>query len=111
VFQRTQAIEREWCAIRAELDRVLTRKDDLPGFHELSTDVSVISQDRVWKTFVLCGYGSCSANNIKVCPETWRVCQNVPGLITAMFSILEPGKHICRRIAGLTMACCGSVSA
>jgi aspartyl/asparaginyl beta-hydroxylase (cupin superfamily) len=73
---------------------VLTCKDDLPGFHELSTDVSVISQDRGWKAFFLCGYGFRSANNIKVCPETWRVCQNIPGLIMAMFSILEPGKHL-----------------
>ena len=34
VFPWTAAIERDWRAIRAELDRVLTRKDDLPGFHE-----------------------------------------------------------------------------
>ncbi len=94
VFPWTKAIEREWRAIRSELDRVLRRKDDLPGFHELSTDVSVISQDRGWKTFFLCGYGFRSANNIKLCPETWRVCQNIPGLITVMFSILEPGKHL-----------------
>jgi len=94
VFPWTQAIERDWRAIRAELDRVLTRKDDLPGFHELSTDVAVISQDRGWKTFFLSGYGFRSANNIKLCPETWRVCQNIPGLITVMFSILEPGKHL-----------------
>ena len=73
---------------------MLTRKDDLPGFHELSTDVSVISQDRGWKTFFLCGYGFRSANNIELCPETWRICQNIPGLITVMFSILEPGKHL-----------------
>ena len=94
VFPWTQTIERDWRAIRAELDRVLTRKDDLPGFHELSTDVSVISQDRGWKTFFLCGYGFRSANNIELCPETWRICQNIPGLITVMFSILEPGKHL-----------------
>jgi beta-hydroxylase len=94
VFLWTAAIERDWRAIRAELDRVLTRKDDLPGFHELSTDVSVISTDRGWKTFFLCGYGFRSDNNINLCPETWRVCQNIPGLITVMFSILEPGKHL-----------------
>ena len=54
VFPWTKAIERDWRAIRAELDRVLTRKDDLPGFHELATDVAAISQDRGWKTFFLC---------------------------------------------------------
>ena len=94
VFPWTKEIEREWRAIRAELDRVLTRKDHLPGFHELSTDVSTISQDRGWKTFFLSGYGFRSENNIKLCPETWRICQKIPGLITVMYSILEPGKHL-----------------
>ena len=78
VFPWTQEIEREWRAIRAELDRVLTRKDDLPGFHELSTDVAIISQDRGWKTFFLCGYGFRSANNIKLCPQTWAALPENP---------------------------------
>ena len=94
VFPWSKLIERDWRAIRAELDHVLTRKDDLPGFHELSTDVAVISQDLSWKTFFLCGYGFQSDANIKLCPQTWAACQNIPGLITVMFSILEPGKHL-----------------
>lgn len=93
-FPWTRAIENEWPLIRAELDRVLTRKDELPGFHELASDVSTISRDRGWKTFLLAGYGFKSENNIRLCPETWRICQNIPGLITVMYSILEPGKHL-----------------
>ena len=94
VFPWTAEIEREWRAIRAELDHVLTRKDELPGFHELSTDVATISQDRDWKSFMLCGYGFRSDANIRLCPQTWRICRKIPGLTTAMFSILEPGKHL-----------------
>lgn len=94
VFPWTHEIEQNWRAIRSELDRVLTRKDDLPGFHEISSDVSTISHDRGWKTFLLCGYGFHSEANIKLCPQTWRICQKIPGLITVMFSILEPGKHL-----------------
>ena len=94
VFPWTKEIEAEWRAIRAELDRVLVRKDELPGFHELATDVASISQDRGWKTFLLAGYGFRSDANIKRCPNTWRICQKIPGLITVMFSILEPGKHL-----------------
>jgi len=93
-FPWTAEIEREWRSIRTELDRVLTRKEELPGFHELATDVSTISQDRGWKTFLLAGYGFKSHANIRQCPETWRICQKIPGLITVMFSILEPGKHL-----------------
>src|SRR5688500_1449517 len=93
-FPWAAKVEREWTAIRAELERVLQRKDELPAFHEIATDVSTITQDRDWKTFLLCGYGFHAEQNIRACPETWRILQNVPGLTTAMFSILEPGKHI-----------------
>jgi aspartyl/asparaginyl beta-hydroxylase (cupin superfamily) len=94
VFPWAQQLEMEWRAIRAELEHVLTRQDALPGFHEISADVASISQDRGWKTFLLCGYGFRSEANIARCPQTWRVCQNIPGLITVMFSIFEPGKHL-----------------
>ena len=94
VFPWTRSIENEWHAIRAELDHVLTRKEELPAFHELASDVETISRDRGWKSFLLAGYGFRSANNIRLCPETWRICQSIPGLITVMYSILEPGKHL-----------------
>jgi len=94
VFPWTKEIEAEWTLIRAELEHVLTRKDDLPGFHEIASDVATISQDRGWKSFILSGYGFKSDANIRACPETWRICQKIPGLITVMFSILEPGKHL-----------------
>ena len=94
VFPWVAEVERASPAIRAELMRVLTRKDELPGFHELSSDVATISTDRGWKTYLLCGYGFRSEANIAACPQTWAACQDIPGLITAMFSILEPGKHL-----------------
>src|SRR5262249_9491628 len=94
VFPWAAEVEREWRAIRTELDRVLVRKEELPGFHELAPDVAAISQDRGWKTFVMSGYGFRSNANIAACPETLRILQKNPGLITVMFSILEPGKHL-----------------
>ena len=48
VFPWTKDVEREWRAIRAELDCVLLRQADLPGFHEISSEVATISQDRGW---------------------------------------------------------------
>jgi ornithine lipid ester-linked acyl 2-hydroxylase len=94
VFPWAASIEREWRAIRQELEKVLVRKDDLPGFQEIATDVAAISRDRGWKTFLLTGYGIRSQRNIAACPQTWRILQNVPGLKTAMFSIFEPGKQL-----------------
>ncbi|HZV20828.1 MAG TPA: aspartyl/asparaginyl beta-hydroxylase domain-containing protein [Hyphomicrobiales bacterium] len=94
VFPWAEKIESEWKLIRKELDNVLVRKDDLPSFHDIAADVSSISQDHGWKTFLLTGYGIKSERNIALCPETWRIVQAIPGLKTAMFSIFEPGKHL-----------------
>jgi aspartyl/asparaginyl beta-hydroxylase (cupin superfamily) len=94
VFPWAAEIEREWMLIRKELEQVLQRREDLPSFHDISTDVATISQDRGWKTFLLCAYGLTSERNIAQCPETWRIVQKIPGLKTAMFSIFEPGKHL-----------------
>jgi beta-hydroxylase len=93
-FPWVAEIEREWPAIRAELDRVLVRQGDLPSFQDISADVATISNDTRWKTFLLCGYGLTSDHNIAACPQTWRIVQKIPGLKTAMFSIFEPGKHL-----------------
>jgi beta-hydroxylase len=94
IFPWVAGIERDWEAIRRELDRVLLRRQELPGFHDISIDVATISRDRGWKTFLLCGYGIVSERNVDLCPDTWRIVQRIPGLKTAMFSIFEPGKHL-----------------
>jgi ornithine lipid ester-linked acyl 2-hydroxylase len=94
VFPWADEVAREWRTIRAELEQVLKRKNELPSFHEIATDVSTISRDRDWKTFMLLGFGVPSDRNIRQCPETWRIVQKIPGLKTAMFSIFEPGKHL-----------------
>jgi len=87
-------IERDWRLIRAELDRILTRRNELPGFHEIAKDVEAISTDRNWKTFLLSAYGHVSEEATRACPDTWRILQRIPGLKAAMFSIFEPGKHL-----------------
>ncbi len=93
-FPWAAGVEREWRAIRAELDRVLVRKVDLPNVQELMADAAALSRDASWKIFPLVAYGLRSQPNIDLCPETWRIVRTIPGLTTAMFSILEPGKRI-----------------
>jgi aspartyl/asparaginyl beta-hydroxylase (cupin superfamily) len=95
-FPWAASVEREWRVIRAELDRVLVRKADLPNVQDITADAAVLSRDSDWKIFPLVAYGIRSQPNIDLCPETWRIVQAIPGLKTAMFSILEPGKRIPR---------------
>jgi beta-hydroxylase len=94
VFPWASEIERAAPRIRAELDRILVRKAELPNFQDISTDVKTISTDQGWKTFFLLAFGMKSEHNIAQCPETWKAVQAIPGLKTAMFSIFEPGKHL-----------------
>jgi ornithine lipid ester-linked acyl 2-hydroxylase len=94
VFPWAAEIEKAAPLIRAELERVLVRKADLPNFQDISADVKAISTDQGWKTFFLTAYGMTSEQNIAQCPETWKAVQAIPGLKTAMFSIFEPGKHL-----------------
>ena len=94
VFPWAAAIERQWHAIRIELDRVLVRKNELPAVQDIAADAASITQDHGWKTFLLVGYDIRSDHNIRLCPETWRIVQQIPGLKTAMFSIFEPGKRL-----------------
>jgi len=93
-FPWAAPIERDWRAIRDELDRVLVRKADLPNVQDITTDAATISHETGWKIFPLTAYGIRSQPNIELCPLTWRAVQRIPGLRTAMFSILDPGKRI-----------------
>src|SRR4029453_11360437 len=94
VFPWAAGVEREWLLIRDELDRVLVRKAELPNVQDLTADAAALSRDAGWKIFPLVAYGLRSQPNIDLCPQTWRIVQAIPGLTTAMFSILEPGKRI-----------------
>jgi aspartyl/asparaginyl beta-hydroxylase (cupin superfamily) len=94
VFPWTEALSAHWPAIRQELERLLERREELPSISDISPDAASISIDPGWKTFILAGYGFTSWCNVALCPATWRALRPVPGLITAMFSIFEPGKRL-----------------
>jgi len=93
-FQWAADVERAWPRIRAELDRVMARKDDLPNMQDITPDAAAITEDEHWKMFLFVAYGVESRANMALCPETWNCVRRIPGLCTAMFSILDPGKRL-----------------
>ena len=93
-FPWATELESQWTTIRSELDRVLLRKNELPNVQDITVDAASITRDDRWKIFLFTAYGVRSAPNCELCPETWRIVKRIPGLRTAMFSILEPGKRI-----------------
>lgn len=93
-FPWARHLEANWEVIRKELDAVLEHQEALPNFQDISKDQRSITRDDKWKTFFLYGYGYKSEVNAARCPETTRLVESVPGMLTAFFSILAPGKHI-----------------
>lgn len=93
-FPWLDSLKSEWQAVRAEAEAVLPIRDRLPAFQDISNEVAFISKDDQWKTFMLLGYGIRSERNLAHCPATARALRHIPGLRTAFFSILEPGKRL-----------------
>jgi aspartyl/asparaginyl beta-hydroxylase (cupin superfamily) len=94
LFPWVADVERNWKVVRSELDRILVRRCELPNVQDITLDARSITQDAGWKIFLLTAYGIKSEPNIALCPETWRLVQQIPGLRTAMFSIFQPGKRL-----------------
>jgi beta-hydroxylase len=99
-FLRTEGIpwiehlEANWKTIRAELDDVLVERELLPNFQDISTDQGSLTEGDDWKTFFLYGFGFRSEPNCARCPNTAALVETIPGMQTAFFSILAPGKHV-----------------
>jgi aspartyl/asparaginyl beta-hydroxylase (cupin superfamily) len=93
-FPWVTQLEAEWRQIRAELDALLLYRDRIPNFQEISEDQKLLTEGNDWKTFFLYGYGHEVEKNVARCPRTAKLLRSIPGMKTAMFSILAPGKHI-----------------
>jgi len=87
-------IEANWTTIRDELERVLEDREALPNFQDISRDQIEITDDDHWKTFFLYGFGFEARLGVEMCPRTAELMRRIPGMKTAMFSILSPRKHI-----------------
>jgi ornithine lipid ester-linked acyl 2-hydroxylase len=94
LFPWIAEIEANWTTIREELEGVLEDREALPNFQDISKDQIEITDDDDWKTFFLYGYGFEAKLGVETCPRTAALMRRVPGMTTAMFSILSPRKHI-----------------
>jgi ornithine lipid ester-linked acyl 2-hydroxylase len=93
-FPWVDEVEAKWPAVRKELDALLVRRDDIPNFQDVSYAQKLLTDGDQWKTFWFFAFGERAEENCARCPETVRVLQLIPGMKSAMFSILAPKKHI-----------------
>jgi beta-hydroxylase len=84
-FSWVALLESNWQVIRDELNVIIQYTDQLPRFQDISPDQANISQDNLWKTFFLYGYGIKMARNCNYCPKTTEIIEQIPGLKTAFF--------------------------
>ncbi len=94
LFPWVPGVEGDWRAIRAELDTVLHYASDIPNFQDISEENRALSDDDGWKTFFFRAWGIRIASNCVRCPATAAALDRIPGLKSAFFSILLPGKHL-----------------
>ena len=99
-FPWAAMLEAHYEEVRGEVEELMGPLDDLPGFEEIAPDFArsekgdPLTEDRGWKTFFLYGFGHRIEANCARCPNTAALVERVPGMRTAMFSILHPRKHI-----------------
>jgi aspartyl/asparaginyl beta-hydroxylase (cupin superfamily) len=92
-------LDENWGVIQRELTGVLgASRKNLPRYHEIdpvNTKISASDDGRDWKVFMLYAPGPMELpENTARCPETSRLLAQIPDLIQAFFSILDPHKHI-----------------
>ena len=93
LFDWIPKVESATDAILAELQHVLATTT-IPSPKEVLENQAMLSDDDQWKLFFLYGYGYRAEHNCDLCPETDRAVRSVPGLLSVMYSVLEPGKHL-----------------
>ncbi|HVZ24610.1 MAG TPA: aspartyl/asparaginyl beta-hydroxylase domain-containing protein [Sediminibacterium sp.] len=93
-FPWAKLLEDNWEQIQAEVKALLADPKVLPNIQDIQPAESLLTTDNRWKTFFLQGFGHRAEKNRALCPDTAKVLDQIPGLLTGFFSILHPGKHI-----------------
>jgi aspartyl/asparaginyl beta-hydroxylase (cupin superfamily) len=93
-FPWVREVEARWDDIRAELDALLVKVDQIPNFQDVQQEQRALTEGDDWKVFIFDMYGAKYDHNLAKCPKTAEALQLIPGMSSAMFSILRSGKHI-----------------
>lgn len=92
-FPFLKTLEENWEVVLGELNNLLyneaeNEKSYFIPWHE--TDI----YDGSWDVYGLYSFGKKLTSNCKLCPETTKLIEAIPGMTTAGFSALAPNTHI-----------------
>lgn len=92
-------LTRNYDTIKREFDAVFDQGLDLPAYHDVDPGEKAISGNadgsaKKWGVFLLYLLGYKPKANAARCPETMKLLEQVPGLVQAFFSVLDPHKSV-----------------
>jgi len=93
-FPWVQEVEENWEGIQKELENLLSSKEEIPNLQDVFEEQKQLTKGDEWKSYMLYFYGYRIGKNASKCPKTEAIVKKIPGMKTAMFSILSGGKQI-----------------
>lgn len=96
LFPWIAEIIRDLPAIQAEADTILLNRKAVPPFRDFAPGHERIVSEDDWRSFFFWGYGYPVPENLVRCPRTAQAVSKVPGLVSAIYSVVAPGAHIGR---------------
>lgn len=96
LFAWAPYLEANWSTIRDEAQDLLRDRMSVPSIREISPDHDKIAVDDKWRSFFLWGYGVRIKANCARCPDTARILERIPGLLSAFYSVMLAGAHVPR---------------
>ena len=91
-------VETDFEAIRAECLAVVGDLNGVPNLEDVAEGFGSkkLADGGDWKGILLMAFGRPIEKNTTRCPRTWQALQKIPGVQSALFSILAPGVHLAR---------------
>jgi aspartyl/asparaginyl beta-hydroxylase (cupin superfamily) len=92
-------LEQHWQIIQAELNRIINQAAAaMPNSEQwLAAHPHYVQSEQggvAWKTYEFAFFGIWQRTHCQTCPETYRLLQQIPQLVTAQYSLMEPHTHI-----------------
>lgn len=85
-----------WRAIQAECDALLSEREAIPPLGRIASYHRRIAPDDKWRSFFFEAHGYEVVANRARCPATAAMLDTIPNLVTAFYSVMDPGTHVPR---------------
>jgi ornithine lipid ester-linked acyl 2-hydroxylase len=94
-FEWNDSVTAEWTTVQRELKALLSTVETIPEWGVVTDEKNLpITEKDTWRTYFFYVYGQRFEKQCSECPETARLLAQIPGMKTALFSIMEPGTRI-----------------